>query len=62
MFSDIAVACRDFKQAVQGAFFTDRQFNYQLTADEARKLCEMFSKSATKRLYQVNVSDRHNSC
>ncbi len=47
--------CRDFKQAIQGAFFTDRQFNYQLTADEARRLCDMFSKSATKRLYQVSI-------
>ncbi|DBA85703.1 TPA: hypothetical protein ACH3X1_005274 [Trebouxia sp. C0004] len=46
---------RDFKQAVQGAFFTDRQFNYQLTADEARKLCDMFSKLATKRLYQAQL-------
>lgn len=46
---------RDFKQAIQGAFFTDRQFNYQLTADEARKLCDMFSKSATKRLYQASA-------
>lgn len=49
------VRCRDFKQAIQGAFFTDRQFNYQLTADEACKLCDMFSKSATKRLYQVST-------
>ena len=49
------VRCRDFKQAIQGAFFTDRQFNYQLTADEARRLCDMFSKSASKRLYQVST-------
>ncbi|KAL0053443.1 hypothetical protein WJX82_005839 [Trebouxia sp. C0006] len=46
---------RDFKPAIQGAFFTDRQFNYQLTADEARRLCEMFSKSATNRLYQASA-------
>jgi len=50
----LAAACRDFKQAIQGAFFTDKQFNYQLTAGEARKLCDMFSKSATQRLYQVS--------
>ena len=35
--------------------FTDRQFNYQLTAEEARRLCDMFSKSATKRLYQFST-------
>ena len=50
-----SMSCRDFKPAIQGAFFTDRQFNYQLTADEARRLCEMFSKSATNRLYQVST-------
>ena len=46
---------REFKSAIQGAFFTDKQFNYQLTADEARKLCNMFSKSAARRLYEVQV-------
>ena len=46
---------RDFKSAIQGAFFTDKQFNYQLTAEEARKLCTMFSKSAARRLYVVQL-------
>lgn len=40
---------------MEGAFFTDKQFTYQLTKDEARRLCEMFSKTATKRLYEVRV-------
>ncbi|KAL3146674.1 hypothetical protein ABBQ32_000902 [Trebouxia sp. C0010 RCD-2024] len=44
---------RDFKEAIHEAFFTDRQFNYQLTASEARKLCNMFSRSAAKRLFEA---------
>lgn len=46
---------RDFKQAIAGAFFTEKQFNYQLTRTEARRLCEMFSKSAGRRLYQATA-------
>lgn len=40
---------------VAGSFFTDRQFNYQLTADDVCKLCDMFSKAATKHLYQFST-------
>ena len=49
----VGMVCREFKSAIAGAFFTDKQFNYQLTHGEAQRLCKMFSSSAAKRLFEA---------
>lgn len=38
---------------MEGAFYSDKQFTYQLTREETRSLCMLFSRAATKRLYEV---------